>query len=360
MHGAPMRFLRSIAQVLVTAFHRLGCERGFEAAASMSFYAVFSMFPLFLLLAAVAGSVLSTADAQERFLEAVLGLVPVSPELLLKNVTAVVRSRGAVGGIGVVGLVWAASSAFGALVRNLNRAWPCSKPRNLLGERLLSLAIVASLAILVILFVVAKALVVLPGEWESAQRVVTSVLELVPSQASLWGFILVVLTLLYRWLPRTVVLWREALVGAAACSLALWGATTLFVRFLASGLVSYNLVYGSLGALLALLSWVYIACALLLCGAHLAAAVAINTRHARLVEENGVGGEGGGGAGGGGAAEGGKGERGEGGRGAGGGGEVGGGDVEGNAAYGDGRDDCGCPGVESQQQPNADSKKEPK
>ena len=282
-----MRFLRAIFRILATTFHRLGCERGFEAAASMSFFTVFSMFPLLLLLVAVAGSVLSTVDAQERFLDAVLRLVPVSRELVRQNVLAVVRSRGAVGGIGVVGLIWAASSAFGTLVRNLNRAWPCARPRNLMGERLLSLAMVLALVGLVVLFMIAKALVVLPGEWESAQRVTSSLIELVPSQASLWGFMLLVLTMLYRWLPRTIVLWREALAGAVVASVALWGATTAFTRILASGFVSYNLVYGSLGTLLALLSWVYIACVLLLCGAHVAAAIAINTRHAAVEVEAG-------------------------------------------------------------------------
>ena len=201
---------------------------------------------------------------------------------------AVGRVRGAVGGIGVVSLVWAATSAFSTLVRNLNRAWPCARARNLLGERLLALAMVVCLVGLVLLYLVAKALVIFPEDWGGAQQAATTILGLVPSEAALSVFILVVLTLLYRWLPRTKVLWREALAGAAACALALWFATTLFTRFLASGVVRYNLVYGSLGTLLALLSWVYIASLLVLGGAHLAAAIAAHTRHAAAAEERGA------------------------------------------------------------------------
>ncbi len=253
----------------------------------MSFYAVFSLFPLLLLLIAVGSKVLETADAQERLLGVVLRLVPVSRELVRQNVMAVVRVRGAVGGIGVVSLIWAATSAFSTLVRNLNRAWPCARARNLLGERLLALAMVVCLVGLVLLYLVAKALVVFPEDWGLAQRAAATALGLVPSEAALSVFILVVLTLLYRWLPRTKVLWREALAGAAACSLSLWFATTLFTRFLASGVVRYNLVYGSLGTLLALLSWVYIASLLVLCGAHLAAAIAAHTRHAVTAVECG-------------------------------------------------------------------------
>lgn len=281
-----MRLVRATFRVLMTAFHRLGCERCPEAAASIGFYAVFSMFPLLLILVAVASRFLETPDAQERLLEGVLRFMPVSRELVRQNVLAVVRVRGAVGGIGALGLVWASTSAFSTLVRNLNRAWPRARPRNLFGERLLALLIVVCLVALVLLYLVAKALVSLPGDWEVAQRAAASALDLIPipSAAALSLFILVVLAMLYRWLPRTTVLWREALAGAAASSLALWAATTLFTRFLASGLARYNVVYGSLGALLALLSWIYVASLIVLGGAHLAAAIAANTRHA-VIEE---------------------------------------------------------------------------
>lgn len=281
-----MRAVSATFRVLGTAFRRLGCERVLEAAASMSFYAVFSLFPLLLLIVAVGSRVLETADAQERLLEVVLRLLPVSRELVRQNVTAVVRVRGAVGGVGVVGLVWAATSAFGTLVRNLNRAWPTARERNLLGERLLALAMVGSLLGLVTLYLVAEARVVLPGDWEAAQRGVAGVLGLVPSTAVLTVFIVVILTLLYKWLPWTKVLWREAFAGAATCSLVLWAATTLFTRFLAGGVVRYNVVYGSLGTLLALLSWVYLASLLVLCGAHLAAAIAEHTRGGVMVVED--------------------------------------------------------------------------
>lgn len=279
-----MRLLRLILQILVTAFRRLASERGPEAAASMSFFAVFSLFPLLLLLVAVGSSILDTPEEQERLLDGILRFLPVSRELVRQNVMAVARARGTVGWIGGIGLLWAASSGFGTLVRNLNRAWPCAAPRHLLGERLLALLMVVCLVVLVLLYLAAKALVAFPVEWAAGQRVVTAIMELVPSEAALAGFIFVVLTMLYRWLPRTTVLWREAAAGAAASALVLWGATSFFTRLLASGFARYNLIYGSLGTLLALLSWVFIASLLVLWGAHLGASIAHTVRHA-VIEE---------------------------------------------------------------------------
>ncbi len=276
--------------MLMTVFHRLGHERCPEAAASIGFYAVFSMFPLLLILVAVGSRFIETADAQERLLGAVLRFMPVSRELIHQNVLAVVRARGTVGGLSAIGLVWASTSAFSTLVRNLNRAWPTARARNLFGERLLALLIVVCLFAVVLLYMVAKALVNLPADWEVAQHAAAWALDVIPmpSAAALSLFILVMLTMLYRWLPRTSVLWREALAGAATSSLALWGATSLFTHFLASGLARYNLIYGSLGAFLALLSWVYIASLIVLGGAHVGAAIAANTRHAIIEEEEGV------------------------------------------------------------------------
>ncbi|MFH1866265.1 MAG: YihY/virulence factor BrkB family protein [Candidatus Eisenbacteria bacterium] len=282
-----MRVVRTTFRILGTAFRRLGDERGPEAAASMSFYAVFSLFPLLLLLVAGGSRVLVTADAHERLLDVVLRLIPVSRELVRQNVMDVVQARGAVGGVGVLGLAWAATSAFGTLVRNLNRAWRSGSSRNLFSERLFALAMVASLVGLVLLYLVARTLVSFPREWEAAHRTAAEFLDMLPSTAALFVFITIVLTLLYRWLPKAEVLWREAFAGAAACSLALWGATTLFTRFMAAGLTRYSLVYGSLGTLLALLSWVYIASLLILSGAHLAAAVAEHTRRAAVSAEDG-------------------------------------------------------------------------
>ena len=275
-----MGFLRAIFDVLVTVFRCIGRERVPEAAASMSFYAVFSLFPLLLIVVAIGSRLVESPDAQERLLEVLLRLLPVSKDLIRENVLAVVRIRGTVGWIGVAGLLWATTGAFSTLVRNLNRAWPNARARTLLGERLLALAVVSSLVGLVLLYLVAKALVALPGEWQAAQSFAATVVERVPvpSGVTIFVFMFIIVTLLYMWLPRTRVLWREALVGGAAATFALAAATTAFTKFLALGLVRYNVVYGSLGAFLALLSWVYIQSAIVLVGAHLAAAIACHTR----------------------------------------------------------------------------------
>jgi membrane protein len=87
---------------------------------------------------------------------------------------------------------------------------------------------------------------------------------------ALWG--------LYRWVPNTEVKWSEALWGASVATLAWEIATNGFTWYLSSGIVQYELLYGSLGAIVALMLWIYIISLITLFGAHLSAAIARQTR----------------------------------------------------------------------------------
>jgi len=255
--------------VVVRAGKRFVHERAPEAAASVAFYAIFSLFPLLLILVAVGSGLLESAGAQDQVLDFVLRFFPVSRELIRANLVHVLDIRGAVGLIGLVGLLWSATSAFAVLSRNLNRAWTTAAPQNLFWSRLMALGVVGGLVGLLVLFILGRtALRLLAG---------FPVLELagrIPTRALFDLLIFAVVTLLYLWVPRTKVPWWAAVPAGIGVAAAVEGTTAAFAFFLRSGLAKYNVVYGSLGALIALLSWVYMLAAIILLGAHLAAAIA--------------------------------------------------------------------------------------
>jgi membrane protein len=78
---------------------------------------------------------------------------------------------------------------------------------------------------------------------------------------------------LYRWVPNTKVGWSGPLVGAFLAAFAWEVAASVFAWYLGSGLVQYELIYGSLGTVVALMLWIYIGSLITLFGAHLGAAV---------------------------------------------------------------------------------------
>jgi membrane protein len=80
--------------------------------------------------------------------------------------------------------------------------------------------------------------------------------------------------ILYRWVPNFPVPWPAAASSALLAAVA-WNAfARAFSWYLGSGLAQYDLVYGSLGAIVALLYWIYWSSWIILFGAHLSAALA--------------------------------------------------------------------------------------
>jgi membrane protein len=275
-----VRVCLACVRVVWSALGQYFRARAPEAAGSIGFYAVFSLFPVFLILVAIGGTVLARYFSQEQILDAIVNLLPVSRDFVGGQVPAMLAASGAVTAIGAVGLVWSATSVFAILVRNLNRAWPGAVPQNAIKARLIALVLLGGLVGLALLFLLVKALPAVESDWGWLAQFTVRLSRFVraASRIVLLGFIFGTLTLLYRWVPSTFVRWIEAAVGAAVATSAFAAATSAFTWFLESGYARYNVVYGSLGALLALLTWIYILGAVVLFGAHLGAALANETR----------------------------------------------------------------------------------
>ncbi len=267
-----LRFFGDVIRLSARHFRR---ERATEAAATISFFAIFSLFPMLLVLTAIGGTLVDTLQAEERITDLIVNVFPIERELIRSNLTHLVDVRGAVSLIGLVVLLWAATNAFDALIRNVNRAWIDRPRRGIIKTRLAALALVGGLVALLSLFLLAKAAVGVITEKVPARAADTfmSLLHGIPSDFLFFVAAFFILLALYRLGPSTRVRWIEAMIGAAAAALAFVAATGIFSWYLGSGLARYNVIYGSLGAFLAFLSWVYIVTMITLGGAHLAAGI---------------------------------------------------------------------------------------
>jgi membrane protein len=252
---------------------RINEERASEAAASMAYYGFFSLFPLLLVAVVVVSTVLENTLSEEQVLEVLIQAIPFSGDLIAENIQQVLKARSSVGLIGLVGLTWSALGAFTVLMRNINRAWPNTKARNIIKMRLMALAMLAAMiAGLISLFVFNTVTRFLPQDINEAAEKASSSQSFTHLMIGLLLF--ASLLILYWWLPRTKVRWKEAAWGALFGSIGISIVTTGFTWFLESGLSNYNLVYGSLGAIVALLFWIYMLSLIIFAGAHLSAAIA--------------------------------------------------------------------------------------
>jgi membrane protein len=271
-------FIWLALKVAGRAARRFNEEESTEAAAAIAYYTLFSLFPFLLLLLAVASSVLKNQELQASILDAVGDFLPTSQELVRNNIEQVLRLRSTVGAVGMIGLLWSATAVFSVLTHNISQAWCQARPRNYVKLKLMALTMVGSMVALLVLsqvLLTTQNLLIhfdVPG-W-GAVSIDESVLN---RQFFLkWGSqisIFLAFWLMYWWGPNIKVRWLEALWGAVVATFGWELLKRVFIWYLASGFARQRLVYGSLGAVVALMLWVYLSSLVILFGAHISAAI---------------------------------------------------------------------------------------
>lgn len=248
--------------------------RASQAATSLAYYAIFSLFPLLLALIAGGSYFLDDQLVYLNITRIVQSALPISPDLINNNLAEVLDSRGTVGLISLLTLLWSASGFFTNLAYNINLAWPEAPRRNFLKKRLIGLGMIAGISGLLILSLtlnwVTSLIPFLNRENASSQSL--SLLTWFSSLVS-WLMIFLLFLILYRWVPTTKVHWHATLWGALTASISWRIAIAGFGWYVSSGLGRYQLVYGSLGAIVALLFLIFIVSLITLFGAHLTASI---------------------------------------------------------------------------------------
>lgn len=261
----------------------LGCirQRVPEAAASIAYFTLFALFPLLVLLISAMSFVLEPPQAQDKVLSIILQVVPaVSRDLISGNIERILRNRGAMSILGVIGLMWAASGVFGVLTANLSRAWPKTQNRHVLLSRGMALAIALGLVVLAFSFLFVEMSLGALAEREELLGVrvpITSAVQYV-SQVLVYAFSFFALLFMYRFAPDATVRWREAAGGASFAFVVAHLSAWVLSWFMGVGFARYNLVYGSLASLVLLLLWIYALGFVVLWGSHVGAAIARETR----------------------------------------------------------------------------------
>ncbi len=250
--------------------------KGAEAAASISYYTLFSIFPLLLSILAIGSFFVNQATVERELLEFLPNVLPVSQEFILSNVQQAFKLRGAVSSIALLGLIWSATAVFTTIIRNINAAWPAAAPHSFIRMRLWSLAIIAAMVLLLILSSFSLTLRHLLNnlgiaiDYSLISKFLSSYFytKVLPILVRVLVFFS-----LYFWVPQIKVKKMSALTGAVVATFLWQLITIIFSAYLSSGLAKYEIVYGSLGKMIALLVWIYLSSWIVLFGAHLTSSI---------------------------------------------------------------------------------------
>jgi membrane protein len=249
--------------------------RAGQASASLAYYVIFSLFPLLSVLVAAGGFFLDSEEVYLKVTQLVRQNFPTtSYEWIVENLRNILEQRGAIGLIGLATLLWAASGGFISLAYNINLAWLEAPQRNFFQRRLIGLQMIAGLSGLFLLSLIFDSIV---NILHILNLPFTSFLDLGIwkwlSNLFSWAVIFLLFFILYYWVPTVNVTGKAAFWGALTASLSWKIATALFSLYVRSGFGRYELIYGSVGALVAFLFLIYILATVTLFGAHLTSAI---------------------------------------------------------------------------------------
>jgi membrane protein len=260
--------------ILETAVKSFTDKHAAQASAGLAYYTLFSIFPLMLVFIAAGSYFLDSHQVFNTVTQFIQQALPISRQVINENLEQILEERGTAGVVSVLILLWAASGMFTNLAYNINLAWPRARRRNFLQSRLVGLWMILGLIGLIILSLVltwmASRLPFVHVETTSPWNLL--VLRLISAFGS-WLMIFLVFWTLYHWIPTLRVRWSATLWGALIASLAWKALIAGFGWYLGSSFGQYQLVYGSLGAIVAFLFLIYIISLITLFGAHLSAAI---------------------------------------------------------------------------------------
>ncbi len=247
----------------------------FTSAAAMSYFGLLALFPALLLLLTVGNSI----PAGAQMLTQLVKIFPGSSDFLRSTIRSLENVSTGIVISCVVVVLWAGSWVFSVIERALNRIWATS-PRTFFHGRALTLGMLAILGLLLLGSVLFTSQVVslqdLAARLPSRMFERWAILRMIGS--AFWqlmfalGSVLLsvsIFTLVYRFMPNTQVTFRDTLPGAVVSGLLWEMAKYIFAWSL--HYFHYNQIYGSVGTVVAVLTWSYVSSLILLFGAQLTA-----------------------------------------------------------------------------------------
>ncbi|MGA0607061.1 YihY/virulence factor BrkB family protein [Phenylobacterium sp. VNQ135] len=256
--------------ILVRSFKEFGDDQAPLVAAGVTFYTVLAIFPALGAFAALYGLFADVAQAQRHL--AVLSVI-LPPEVLRMVGEQLVRlSAGSEGGLslafagGLLLSIWSANGAMKAMITAMNIAYDEKEKRGFVRKTLTSLAFTVGF----LLFALAAiAVLAAPAAIEPFAGAGTAALFRWISYPLLLVAMAVGLALLYRFGPsRDRVRWRWITPGSAA-AIVLWVVASAAFSIYVANFAHYEKTYGSLGAVIGFLMWLYVSAQVVLLGAEL-------------------------------------------------------------------------------------------
>jgi membrane protein len=280
--------LGELKDALLRTYDDIEDHHTLQMAAALSYYFVMSLFPSLIVLSAIV-TYLPVPDLFNHALNLMAIFIPPDSMGIVKKVLAdvVTPNRTAFLSIGLVGTLWAASGGFAAAIEALNIAYDVQETRPFWKTRPLSIGLAVLIGLLLITALAVMIVGPQFGIWLSGRLHMSLLWQW------LWpyihwtisiGFTVIAVEVLYFLAPNVKQRFFATLPGAIL-AVGCWIGLSYLLGIYFRSFANFNKTYGTLGAAIALMVWLYWTGFAMLVGAELNAELAKKTEKGPIEEQ---------------------------------------------------------------------------
>jgi membrane protein len=255
------------SSLLKKLWHRIEEDDLPGLSAQLAYFFLLSLFPLLIFLF----TLLPYLPIQHQdILGVIRGFAPNETMVLIeKNLIDIMKHRhGGLLSFGVIGTIWSASNGLSAIVSAFNKAYNVKESRSFIVSR--GMAVLLTIGMLIVIIVA----IVLPVFGKGIGLFLFSQFGFSKQFMILWStlrwlvsavILFLIFTALYWIAPNIKLKCRSAFPGAGFSTVG-WIASSLALSFYVSNFGNYSIAYGSIGAIIVLMIWLYITAFIIILG----------------------------------------------------------------------------------------------
>lgn len=240
--------------------------------AQISYYLILAFFPFVIFSI----NLLSfTTLSSELLFADLIAFLPNDTGILVKNMllhTVHAKSKTLLF-ISMMGGLWIASEGIAAIIRGLNKSYGVKEDRNFIKINFMALISTIGITIMMILEIILIIFGEIIGTYVFGLIGATNLFNII------WSFLrysipfilmFITFSLIYMYLPNRKLKFHNVLIGSLFTTVG-WVTISVLFSFYVNNFANYEMVYGGLGGVIALIIWLYISTLIVLLGGELIA-----------------------------------------------------------------------------------------
>lgn len=269
-----MSQIRSFFRILKKAASAFIEDNALKLAASLSYYTIFSMGPILIIVISLVGIFYGREAVQGRIYGQVKGFIgsdaAIQLQAIIKNIEqSQFKTTGII--IGAIMLLFGASGVFTEIQDSINRIWSVkAKPKKgwlkFITNRLLSFSLVVGLGfVMLVSLLISTLLDALSGHLQRFFSDQLIILFYILNLLIVLAVITLLFAIIFKVLPDAIILWRDVIKGSFFTALLFMGGKFLISFYISKSNV--GVTYGAAATIVIILLWVYYSSVILYFGA---------------------------------------------------------------------------------------------